>query len=139
VSWLAKDRLAELGPMRRIGLLALAMTAALAVALPVAICFFGGTGITSVIIAALVVFASSAIASGVGDLFCQGGQIIPGVLVAMLFRMAFPLVACATAYFSGSRLANAGFVYFVLAFYLIVLPLETWLSVLRIQPPRSTT
>jgi hypothetical protein len=53
--------------------------------------------------------------------------------------MAFPLIACATAYFSGSRLADAGFVYFVLAFYLIVLPLETLFSVLRVQPPRTTT
>jgi hypothetical protein len=139
VSWLAKDRLSELRPMRRIGMLALAITAALVIVLPVAFSFFGAMGITTALIAALIVWSSSAIASGVGELFCQGGQIIPGVLVAMFVRMAFPLVACATVYFSGSRLADSGFVYFVLAFYLTVLPLETWLSVLRLQTPRSTT
>ena len=125
--------------MRRIGLLALATTAALVVALPVAISFFGVAGITSALAAALVVWGSSAIAFGIGELFCQAGQVLPGVLVAMFVRMAFPLVACATAHFSGSRLADTGFVYFVLAFYLIVLPLETLLSVRRIQSPRTTT
>jgi hypothetical protein len=56
-----------------------------------------------------------------------------------MLRMGLSLLACAVVHFSRGALAAGGYVYFVLAFYLIVLPLETVLEVSRAAPGNLKT
>jgi hypothetical protein len=60
---------------------------------------------------------------------CLGrGRVIAGVLGAMAIRMGIPLVVCLLLAMRGGAHAMAGFVYYLLAFYLATLAVETWYS-----------
>lgn len=89
-------------------------------------------------------FAASAVAAG----FCLAGGVpallfsrlfrgkevlIFGVLLAMGFRMAAPLAGVILLRLSGGPLVKAGFLHYLLGFYLVTLTVETALSV----PPRG--
>ena len=55
----------------------------------------------------------------------------------MAVRMLLPLAACVLVQLNPGTLSDAGFVYFVLGFYLITLPLDTMLTVIQIQPTKT--
>ncbi len=50
------------------------------------------------------------------------------VLVGMMIRMGVPLVAASMVFFMGGPLADAGFLYYLIVFYLVTLSTETFLS-----------
>ncbi len=59
------------------------------------------------------------------------------LLLGMAVRMFLPLAACVLVELNRGALSDAGFVHFVLAFYLIALPLDTLLAVTQIQPTKA--
>jgi hypothetical protein len=66
---------------------------------------------------------------------CQGpGSVMPQVLLGMFARMGIPLLVCIIVYLQGGRLAEAGFVYYLLAFYFVTLIVETVLLVGNARP-----
>jgi hypothetical protein len=131
-----KDRLGRLGLAGRCVLMALAMLVALAIVGPLAALHSGTSGFPAAVVAAFVVWFAAAAANGASDLFASRGQSLVGILVGMSARMMFPLVVCMVVQLNGGKLSEAGFVYFVLAFYLVMLPLDTCLMILRM--PRGS-
>jgi len=62
--------------------------------------------------------------------FFPGPQsLMSRVLLGMFARTGVPLLVCAMVYIQGGRLAEAGFVYYLLAFYFVMLVVETVLLV----------
>lgn len=65
---------------------------------------------------------------------CRGPEnVMSQVLLGMLARTGIPLLVCMMVYLQGGRLAEAGFVYYLLAFYFVTLVVET---VLLARDPR---
>ena len=133
-----KTRLARLGILGRCILLALVLGIALAVAAPLGFFLHGADGAWAAVAAALVVWISSTAALALGELF-QGGPnaALFKLLFGMTLRMALPLAACMVVHLSASSLDTAGFVFYVLGFYLLALPIDTVLSVTAIAPKPS--
>ena len=71
-----------------------------------------------------------------GQLSHGPNQALTNLLMSMLIRMAIPLAACLLALLTGSRLAEAGFVFYVLGFYLAALSIDTAFVVLQQSHPR---
>ena len=62
--------------------------------------------------------------------FFPGPQsLMSRVLVGIFARTGVPLLVCAMVYVQGGRLSEAGFVYYLLAFYFVMLVVETVLLV----------
>lgn len=133
----ARDWLARLGPLGRFLLLALTLSVALAIVLSVAFALEGLPGCYSAIVAAVVVWVSSALGLAIGDVLRRSGQTWASLLFGMAVRMLLPLAACVLVQLNVGALADAGFVYFVLAFYLIALPLDTLLAVVQIHSAKA--
>jgi len=113
--------------------LALVLAVALAVALPVSIWTVGPSGMWAAVLAAVVVWLASAAGTAIGELASGPGEALIKMLVGMAIRMALPLATCVVVELSRGPLSAAGFVYFVLGFYLVALPIETVLAVRGIQ------
>jgi hypothetical protein len=128
-----KDRLSRLGLAGRCVLLALAMLVALLIVGPIAASLGGTSSFSAAIVAATVVWVAAAAGAGSAELFELRGQSLAGVLVGMSMRMMFPLIVCLVVQLNRGKLAESGFVYCVLAFYLVMLPLDTALTLLRAQ------
>ena len=90
-----------------------------------------------------VVLLVVVLAAGVAALVCWAGAIggmltsqwfrgpqhlLAGVLSGMAFRMALPLAVCMVAFVRGGTLVESGFVFYVLAFYLMTLAVDTWMA-----------
>ena len=58
-------------------------------------------------------------------LFVAPTQVMHQVLFGMVPRMGLPLVACMLVYLHGGMLVEAGFVYYIMAFYFVTLLVET--------------
>ena len=60
------------------------------------------------------------------------------LLFSMGLRMSIPMAACLLVLMVGGSLAAGGYVYFVLALYLVALPVETLLAMSQIgQKPNA--
>ncbi len=134
----ATDWFRRLGPLGRCCVLTVALIGSLAVALPIGFSLQGAGGCIAAIVAAVVVLFSSLIGLLIGDWLRHGGQPMASLLVSMALRMLLPLGACVLVQLNAGLLSDAGFVYFVLAFYLIALPLDTLLAVVHEQPTKAT-
>lgn len=126
-----KNRLARLGLLGRVASLAMVVVFALGVAAPIGALRFGAGAWVAAIAAAATVLVASALADAIAEF---GRRVIDPALAvvgSMMVRMGLALMACLIVHFSGGRLAAGGYIYFLLAFYLIVLPLETALEVTK--------
>ena len=88
----------------------------------------GGSGLSAAAVAAVVCLVSA-----IGGMLlsqCLGGpnHAIAGVLSGMMLRMGLPLAVCMIVYLQSGALAEAGFVFYVLAFYLVTLAIDTWMA-----------
>ena len=119
-------------------LLTLALSAALVVVAPLAYWQYQWQGAIAALAGAAVVWTASMLACIVSDRFRRQGEPLVSLLVGMLLRMFLPLGACLVVLLNGGPLAAAGFVYFVLAFYLLALPVETMLAVSTVQSHRHS-
>src|SRR5689334_10712914 len=117
----ARDRLVHLKPMGQCALLALVVGVALVIVTPLGFWLGGVRSIGAAAAAAGVVWIASALATIVADLVRRPADVLTSFLLGMLIRMSLPLAACVIVYLKGGELFAGGFVYFVLAFYLIVL------------------
>ncbi len=133
----ARDWLRRLGPIGRYGLLALSLAVALCIALPAAYGLQGMPACRAAMVAAGVVLLSSTLAMVISDFMRRSGQALASVLLGMAMRMFLPLGACVLAQLNPGALSEAGFVYFVLVFYLVALPTDTVLALVQVQPKKA--
>ena len=142
VSPALKDRLTGLGIVGRFVLLAFVMFVALVVALPLAFSLSGPMGGWTAFAAAAIVWFASAVGMLIGEMFngfLRGAnEALVKLLLGMMIRMAIPLAACMIVHLSNGPLAAAGFVFYVLGFYLVALPIDTFMSVAEISNKAAT-
>jgi hypothetical protein len=86
-------------------------------------------GVWSAIVACGTCCGGGLVALGLARLYAGPANLLSRVLTSMLARTGVPLLVCGIVYFQGGRLAEAGFVYYLLAFYFVVLVVETVLLV----------
>lgn len=128
------DRLIELHlPGRLLALLAIAVGAWLLV-LPAAYGLSGAAGVLAASVAALVCLASGVAAMLAAS--CARGPYaaMNGALIAMLVRMAGPLMMGVALHLGWPALAAAGLIFYVLFFYMIDLAVETVLQIATLGP-----
>jgi len=109
-------------------LVALVLMALCLAAMPLAHSISGADGVWSALAAAIVVWLASVAGMAIGELFSGTSMAATKLLAGMVIRMAIPLVACLMALVGGERLAGSGFVFYVLFFYLVALPIEAGVS-----------
>ncbi|MHB0955307.1 MAG: hypothetical protein ACYC6N_01170 [Pirellulaceae bacterium] len=100
-----------------------------AVVIPVACAVRQQAGIISALVAWVTCFVSGWMALHLARLFKGPRNVVPQVLLGMLPRMGIPLGVCMIVYLRGGSIAEAGFVYYILAFYFVTLVVETVLQV----------
>ncbi|MHB8970253.1 MAG: hypothetical protein ACYC3X_10650 [Pirellulaceae bacterium] len=97
--------------------------------LPVAYVARDRIGAASALVALVTCLVSGLLALGLARL-CRGPNgVVSQVLLGMLPRMGIPLAVCMMVHLQGGAIANAGFVYYILAFYFVTLVVETVLQV----------
>ena len=65
------------------------------------------------------------ISLGLSEPFRKQGLVVPMVLVATAVRLAIPLGTAVVVVFRGGPLSNAGFLIYLIVFYLVTLAVET--------------
>ncbi len=125
------NRITKSGTLGLIALL-LVMAAAMCILLsPLAFLLGGLDGIVAAAVAAAAVWAASACGIAIGELFHGPNAALFKLLFGMIIRMGLTLCACLLVLLTDSSPARAGFVFYALAFYLAILPIDAWSAVLR--------
>jgi hypothetical protein len=88
---------------------------------------YSRTGILAGAVAGGVCLLAAWIALALSEPLHRRQQVLGVVLVGMLVRMGIPLAAALGVYFLGGPLADAGFLYYLVAFYPVTLTAETLL------------
>jgi len=127
-----RNRLSQLHPLGKCAALAAVLLAALIVAVPIGVLFIGGWGAWAAVAAAMTIFVASIISLFAAAAFQSRQEAMWALLFSMGLRMSIPMAACLIVLLFGGPLATGGFVYFVLAFYLVALPVETLLAMAQI-------
>lgn len=111
------------------GVLAAATLGCCAVAGPAAFLLSGRMGLGAACLAALSCYLGATGALLLAHWFRGPKNLLPRVLGGMFLRMTVPLAAVLGVQLTRSPLAEAGFVYYLLMFYLVTLAVETGLRV----------
>jgi hypothetical protein len=127
-----RNRLSQLQPLGKCTALAAVLLAALIVAVPIGIALVGAWGAWAAVVAAITVFVASVLSLFAAAAFQSRQEAMWALLFSMGLRMSIPMAACLLVLVAGGPLTTGGFVYFVLAFYLIALPVETLLAMSQI-------
>ena len=101
---------------------------------PLASALSGTAGLLAVL-ASMAVCLVTAIVTDLTDwILCSRGpeRAFEGVMVTMSLRMAMPLGALLVVYVRGGILAEAGMAFYLTAFYLVTLAVQTSLTVVRV-------
>jgi hypothetical protein len=101
---------------------------AVATAAPFAWVMSGRDGVVCVLLAAAACGLSGMTVLLVQEAFSGPQMVLLHVAVAFLFRMGLPLILGMVVYLQKGRLAEAGFVFYLLAFYLLTLGAGTFLG-----------
>ena len=96
---------------------------------------YGRDGVVASLSAAAVCWAGAGLAMTASRLFRSPQQALALTAVGMALRMGLPLVAVMVVALQGGPLAQAGFVICILAYYLVALVVETWLTVKLVSMP----
>lgn len=89
----------------------------------------GWVGVGSAALALAISLFSGLMALAL-SVWCRSPELVVyQVLLGMLPRMGIPLGACMIVMLQGGPLAQAGFVFYIMAFYFVTLALETFLVV----------
>ncbi len=94
---------------------------------------YGWAGVLSASVAGATCLAGGLLAWVLVGMLNGPSNMVPRVLLGMFPRMGLPLAACMLVYLQNGRLAAAGFVYYILAFYFVILVVETVLQVGDLQ------
>ena len=87
----------------------------------------GWTGILAALLAAGVCWGGGVASLAIVGMFPAGPQVVHGVLLGMLLRMAAPLAACIVLYKRGGPLVEARVLIMILLCYFVTLIAETCL------------
>ncbi len=124
-----RNRLIELHlPGRLLALLAVAVAAWLLV-LPVAYAISGSPGLMAASVAALLCLVCGEVAMLAASAATGPFAAMNGALIAMLVRMAGPLVLGVGLHLNVPSLAAAGMIFYLLFFYMVDLAVETMLQI----------
>jgi hypothetical protein len=126
-----KQRIAEMGTAWQAVMMALVSCAFWVASLPVAIALSGSDGGLAALFATVVVWLASAMGLLIGECCYGPSKSLSRLLAGMLVRMLIPLVACMAVLLTSQRLAAAGFEFYVLIFYLLALPIDTAIAVIK--------
>jgi hypothetical protein len=97
---------------------------------------YGRDGVVASVSAAAVCWAGAGLAMSLSGLFRQPERALAMTAVGMALRMGLPLVAVLVVAVQGGALAEARFVIYILAYYLVALVVETWLTVKLVSTPQ---
>ncbi len=97
--------------------------------LPIAYWRGAAPGLMAAVAAWGTCFFSGLLALWAVHLFNDPKQVVQKVLSGTLIRTSLPLAACLAVQVFGGTLADAGFLYYILAFYVVMLAVETALVV----------
>jgi hypothetical protein len=114
-------------------ILILFVVALFAVIGPIALLLKGATSLCAVALSALICLAGAASAICVCHLMNKTGHALQGMLWGISLGTGFPLVFGIIVHFFGGPLSTAGFIYYLLIFYLPTLTLKT---ILVLPPSR---
>ncbi len=104
------------------------MLAVYAVVAPVAFSFSGARGLWAAAAAATFCLAGAGTALATSQFLRKPKYLLHGVLAATAARMGIPLTLGLICHIQGGPLAEAGLLYYLLAFYPVALAVETALS-----------
>ncbi len=108
------------------------VAAALVLISPLAWLAYGPAGVFAATVAAALCSATSLTSLAFAHSQAEG-QVLVRVLVGMALRMSVPLLVCVVIALRFDIRSFAGFVYFLLVFYLVTLATETWMSLQRVK------
>ncbi len=117
----------------RIAAAPLALLVCFALLGPISFHLAGSSGLLASALAAGLCALCYALAALVGSVLDEPDQLIARVLLSMLIRMGVPLAFCFVLYFRPGPLTQAGFVYYLLAFYMAGLLVDTLFSVVQLN------
>jgi hypothetical protein len=126
------NKLERLSLPARLALLGAIVIAAYACIAPLAFSRSGNAGLIAAAVAAGVCLFGAAVGLGMASMFRTPQSAMYGVAMSMLARTALPLALGVTLQMNIASLADAGFVYYLLAFYGVALATETILSVAQL-------
>ena len=134
-----RTRLSQLHPLGKCAALAAVLFSSLIIAVPIGISLVCSWGAWAAVAAAITIFVASIISLFAAAAFQSRQEAMWALLFSMGLRMSIPMAACLIVLMVRGPLATGGFVYFVLAFYLVALPAETLLAISQIgQKPNAT-
>lgn len=122
------ERINTLKLPARLAILGAVIAAMLVVAIPIALATSGWLGVAAAVVAAVVCKVSGGLALVVAYVARTPDRLLWGVLGAMVVRLMIPLGVAFIVEFHVEALANAGFVYYLVPFYLLTLAAETPLA-----------
>ena len=128
------DRLRNAALPLQSAVLALVVVVVFGLVAPVAGSLKGVAGLTAAAVAAALCLAGAGVALLASRLPRGPNGAMVGMLLGMTARMGIPLGVGFLFHIRGGPLAEAGLLYYLLAFYPITLALETWLSLPASQP-----
>lgn len=106
--------------------------------LPVAITLSGPDGAMAALFAMVVVWLASAMGLLIGECCYGPSKSVSRLLAGMMVRMLISLVACMTVLLASQRLTAAGFEFYLLIAYLVALPIDTAIAVIKTTTARCT-
>ncbi len=98
----------------------------------------GNSGLVAAGIAAIFCGASAIGAQWMAALLMGPANPVHATMLAMMLRLAPPLMLCMAIGMRRGPLTEAGIVFYMIGFYLLTLAVDTWLSVRRISPAVSS-
>lgn len=126
ISWLIELRHQSI--MLRAAVLATAGVLMFAIAGPIAVHCGGSNGLMAASIAAFLCWTGAMSALVAGGTLRGPQQVLFALLAGIFIRMGVPLAFGMAIHLRGGPLVEAGFIYYLLVFYLISLTIETLLS-----------
>jgi hypothetical protein len=91
----------------------------------------GTAGPWGVVAAAVICSVAGVSADGVSALLHRAGSPLGAMLGGMMFRLLPPLAVCLLLALQGGGREHLAFVFYLLAFYAVILALDTWWAVQR--------
>ena len=132
------NKLARLGLAAQTAVLALAVALLAAPLLALAYAISETRGVIAALVAAVICLVGGEIALVLSNLLARRLEPLQAVLVGMMARMAVPLVLGLIVHFAAPSLTAAGMFFYFLAFYAVVLAVETMLSLAHLPQTRNS-
>jgi hypothetical protein len=131
------QRLGQLTLLQRVAVVLLVMVVAYGAVGPLAWYCSGSAGAVAAAVALLFCLLGGLVALVLSDVFRGPQMVLQRVLLGTLLRMGIPLGMTLMVYVRGGPLVEAGFAYYVVVFYLVMLAVETVMLVPDCRGPQA--